>query len=454
MSRMPSTSTGDRQGHAPLRARRGRPRCAAGCPTGGSTSPSTERAPRAAWGPPGSDESSGTTADERLLEQVSTSEAPSWTGSVTTAWASSPVEHLGDEPLGRAFVDPQPDAGGAGAQDRRRGWARSSGSRSRRSRSWRRRPRGPAASTRSARSASSSRRTRRARSRTRPRTRWGPPPGGCGSAADAELVLELADLLGDVRLDRAQGVGGGGERAFLGDGEQRVEMAELHLPHRLPSLLLDGNDQILTVGQIAAVAPPWGCRTPLGAGIPPSAPRHCTSTSGPTSTARGQSVAIDTVSNLIFTGPLAWTVDAACDGQTSLFFAPAGERPETRVAAREPGPGDLPGLPRARPVPRLGPRPARSTGSGAASPRRSAPRPGSASTCRSAGSPATPRATASRSSPARVPRSPSTPVRSGRGRRSARAPAVPPEGVDLDKLATVVRRARPRRHAARRSTRS
>jgi WhiB family redox-sensing transcriptional regulator len=42
-------------------------------------------------------------------------------------------------------------------------------------------------------------------------------------------------------------------------------------------------------------------------------------------------VALDTVSNLIFTGPLTWTADAACVGQTSLFFAPAGERPETRV---------------------------------------------------------------------------------------------------------------------------
>ena len=42
-------------------------------------------------------------------------------------------------------------------------------------------------------------------------------------------------------------------------------------------------------------------------------------------------MAIDTVSNLIFTGPLAWTSDAACVGQTSLFFAPPGERPETRV---------------------------------------------------------------------------------------------------------------------------
>ena len=42
-------------------------------------------------------------------------------------------------------------------------------------------------------------------------------------------------------------------------------------------------------------------------------------------------MAAETISNLIFTGPLAWTVDAACVGHTDLFFAPAGERPETRV---------------------------------------------------------------------------------------------------------------------------
>jgi WhiB family redox-sensing transcriptional regulator len=36
-------------------------------------------------------------------------------------------------------------------------------------------------------------------------------------------------------------------------------------------------------------------------------------------------------SNLIFTGPLTWAADAACEGQTRLFFAPAGERPEARV---------------------------------------------------------------------------------------------------------------------------
>lgn len=42
-------------------------------------------------------------------------------------------------------------------------------------------------------------------------------------------------------------------------------------------------------------------------------------------------MAAETISNLVFTGPLAWTADAACDGRTELFFAPAGERPEARV---------------------------------------------------------------------------------------------------------------------------
>jgi WhiB family redox-sensing transcriptional regulator len=42
-------------------------------------------------------------------------------------------------------------------------------------------------------------------------------------------------------------------------------------------------------------------------------------------------VAAETLSSLIFTGPLDWTADAACQGRTELFFAPAGERPEARV---------------------------------------------------------------------------------------------------------------------------
>ena len=43
---------------------------------------------------------------------------------------------------------------------------------------------------------------------------------------------------------------------------------------------------------------------------------------------------IEMISSLIFTGPLTWTTEAACQGQTRLFFAPAGERPEAR-AVRE-----------------------------------------------------------------------------------------------------------------------
>ena len=40
--------------------------------------------------------------------------------------------------------------------------------------------------------------------------------------------------------------------------------------------------------------------------------------------------AVNTVSSLLFTGPLTWTSNAACRGQNELFFAPAGERPEAR----------------------------------------------------------------------------------------------------------------------------
>ena len=42
----------------------------------------------------------------------------------------------------------------------------------------------------------------------------------------------------------------------------------------------------------------------------------------------------ETISSLIFSGPLARTSEAACQGQTRLFFASAGERPEAR-AVRE-----------------------------------------------------------------------------------------------------------------------
>lgn len=45
-------------------------------------------------------------------------------------------------------------------------------------------------------------------------------------------------------------------------------------------------------------------------------------------------MAAESLSTLIFTGPLSWTAEALCAGRTELFFAPAGERPEAR-AVRE-----------------------------------------------------------------------------------------------------------------------
>ncbi len=42
-------------------------------------------------------------------------------------------------------------------------------------------------------------------------------------------------------------------------------------------------------------------------------------------------MAAETLPQLVFTGPLAWADDAMCRGQTPLFFAPQGERPEARV---------------------------------------------------------------------------------------------------------------------------
>jgi WhiB family transcriptional regulator, redox-sensing transcriptional regulator len=65
----------------------------------------------------------------------------------------------------------------------------------------------------------------------------------------------------------------------------------------------------------------------LGESVPPT-----DSPNLPHSThSRGFMVSVaETVSSLIFTGPLTWTGTAACRGQNDLFFAPAGERPETR----------------------------------------------------------------------------------------------------------------------------
>ena len=45
-------------------------------------------------------------------------------------------------------------------------------------------------------------------------------------------------------------------------------------------------------------------------------------------------MAAESIANLVFTGPLRWTEQAECRGESKLFFAPAGERPEAR-ATRE-----------------------------------------------------------------------------------------------------------------------
>jgi WhiB family redox-sensing transcriptional regulator len=45
-------------------------------------------------------------------------------------------------------------------------------------------------------------------------------------------------------------------------------------------------------------------------------------------------MAAESIANLVFTGPLRWTEQAECRGESRLFFAPAGERPEAR-ATRE-----------------------------------------------------------------------------------------------------------------------
>ena len=74
--------------------------------------------------------------------------------------------------------------------------------------------------------------------------------GGLGPLAaaheqrHAELRFELAHLVGDVRLDGRERIGGGRERPFLGDGEQRVEMPELHGTLLTPIVESDGYHRV------------------------------------------------------------------------------------------------------------------------------------------------------------------------------------------------------------------
>ena len=59
--------------------------------------------------------------------------------------------------------------------------------------------------------------------------------GGHGATAppheelDAELGFELAHVLGDVRLHGVEAVGGGGEAALFGHGQEGLELANVHV---------------------------------------------------------------------------------------------------------------------------------------------------------------------------------------------------------------------------------
>ena len=68
-----------------------------------------------------------------------------------------------------------------------------------------------------------------------------------------------------------------------------------------------------------------------GLELPPNPAPGCAPPPAPLPAHLEDTVAVETVSSMLFTGPLTWTADSACSGQTELFFAPAGERPETRL---------------------------------------------------------------------------------------------------------------------------
>ena len=129
----------------------------------------------------------------------------------------------------------------------------------------------------------------------------------------------------------------------------------------------------------------------------------------------------------------------ACHGQSRLFFAPPGERPEARAVREAQARAVCRSCAVLRRTAATGRVSTASTGSGVASPKKSAPPPASASTCPSAGSPGTPAATAS-PSPLATPETHA----SRRHVMSCRVTDTP-QGVDLERLAALVRRARRRR---------
>ena len=51
---------------------------------------------------------------------------------------------------------------------------------------------------------------------------------GAAEHLDPELLLEATDLLGDGRLAEVELLAGLGQRAVLGDGDDRAEVTQLH----------------------------------------------------------------------------------------------------------------------------------------------------------------------------------------------------------------------------------
>ena len=228
MSRMPSTSTATRSSTIPRRGPPARSRCAAGSRRAGARAACSASTSNGT-GSGGSSVPGGREPDQRLVQEVLDREPL--------------VAHrLGDHRL-RELLGRAPRRAGARTHPRsraarcrghacagpRRARARASGSRCRRCRSWRCRPGAPAARRRPRGAAASSRRIAAGVvEHDLPRLgrgRAGPAPG---EERDAELGLELADLLGHVRLDRPQRVRGRGERPLLVDRDQGLEMAQLH----------------------------------------------------------------------------------------------------------------------------------------------------------------------------------------------------------------------------------
>ena len=152
----------------------------------------------------------------------------------------------------------------------------------------------------------------------------------------------------------------------------------------------------------------------------------------------------ETISSLIFTGPLTWTDRGRLPGPDAAVLRAGRRAPRGPGRARVAGPRRVPRVPRARRSAATGPASTASTASGAPSPKKSAPPPASASTCPSAGSPATRVATASpsrRASPASRNYGSREHVGARRDglaptTRACNLPAVTdtPPGVDLERL--------------------